>query len=136
MGRFLALHFSLAATGLLMGVSLMGLAVAAWHGAPTLGFFVLGLLLGVMHLGILWLTLWLERPEARQAGGLLGFWARKQRPEKTPAWLVAMGVIHLVMTWGMVFLLSITLAVIEEAAKLRQPGVIPAAAGLVGEGGP
>ena len=88
MGRFLALNFYLAAVGLFMGINLIGLGAAAWHGLlPLAGSFVEGLVVGVVFLACLGVTLWLERPGAREARGILGWWARQQRPETTPRWL-------------------------------------------------
>ena len=40
--------------------------------------------MGVVFLACLWATLWAERPGAREARGILGWWARQQRPETTP----------------------------------------------------
>ena len=88
MGRYLALNFYLAAVGLLMGINLIGLGAAAWHGLLMLaGPFVQGLVVGVVMLACLWATLWAERPGARETRGILGWWARQQRPETTPRWL-------------------------------------------------
>lgn len=76
MGRYLALNFYLAAVGLLMGINLIGLGAAAWHGLLMLaGPFVQGLVVGVVMLACLWATLWAERPETTPRLLEVGGWA-------------------------------------------------------------
>lgn len=85
MGRFLALNFYLAAVGLFIGINLIGLGAAAWHGLLALARpFVEGLVLGAVFLAWLLALRWMERFEAWTLPGILGWWARLVRPETTP----------------------------------------------------